>query len=267
MDFIKKNYEKVLLGLVLFGLIAAVVFLPFLVTHERERLQDLSNTIINSRVEPLAPPNIESAEIMLKRMQLPLVIDISNDTNKLFNPVRWQKTPDGRLVKNPAGRELEKLEITDITPLYLRVTLDSVSVSDLGVRYIIGVERQAAEQANQRGKRSVYTSPGEKEELFTVKEVKGPKENPTAIVLEWNDSGEQISISKAHPFQRVEGYMADLKYPPEGRVFQNRRVGDRIVVANDQYKIVAITKNEVVLSAESNQKKWTKKYNAAGNTR
>ena len=54
--------------------------------------------------------------------------------------------------------------------------------------------------------------------------------------------------------------MADLKFAPENRTYSNRRVGDRIAIAGEEYNIVAITENEVVLSAKSNQKKWTIKY-------
>jgi len=35
MDFIKKHYEKILLGVVLLGLAVAVVALPFYITSQR----------------------------------------------------------------------------------------------------------------------------------------------------------------------------------------------------------------------------------------
>jgi len=69
-----------------------------------------------------------------------------------------------------------------------------------------------------------------------------------------------VISGKDKPFKRVDGYMADLRYVPEDRRFVGRRVGDRITLAGEDYNIVAITENEVVLSAKSNQKKWTIKY-------
>jgi hypothetical protein len=54
-----------------------------------------------------------------------------------------------------------------------------------------------------------------------------------------------------------------LRFSPENKNFANRRVGDRLSIAGEEYNIVAISENEVVLSAKSNQKKWTIKYNAA----
>jgi hypothetical protein len=56
-------------------------------------------------------------------------------------------------------------------------------------------------------------------------------------------------------FRRVEGYKADLKYAPEIKTWPGKRVGNSISLNGEEYKIVAITKNEVVLSAP-NQKKW-----------
>ena len=41
MDFIKKHYEKILLSAVLLGLVGALVFLPFLIFNDRQRLEDI----------------------------------------------------------------------------------------------------------------------------------------------------------------------------------------------------------------------------------
>ena len=56
--------------------------------------------------------------------------------------------------------------------------------------------------------------------------------------------------------------MVDLKYAPENKTWTSRRVGDPLFFNGEDYNIVAITENEVVLSAKSNQKKWTVKYSA-----
>jgi Lhr-like helicase len=59
--------------------------------------------------------------------------------------------------------------------------------------------------------------------------------------------------------------MADLLYKPDTRSFLNRRIGDRIRIGGEEYNIVAITQNEVVLSA-SNGKKYTVRYGAGPGT-
>ena len=47
MDFLKKHYEKVLLGVVLLGLAVAVAFLPFKIASEKQKLEDMRNRLIH----------------------------------------------------------------------------------------------------------------------------------------------------------------------------------------------------------------------------
>jgi len=60
----------------------------------------------------------------------------------------------------------------------------------------------------------------------------------------------------------VDAYIAALKYSPEGKNWQDQRVGDDLKFAGDDYIVVAINQNEVVLSAKSNQKKTTLTYDS-----
>ena len=259
MQFIKKNYEKVLLALVLFGLVVAVGFLPFLIMSEKAAQEDRRNTQFAFHVEPLPPLDTNRFDAVLEMATSPLRIDFTT-TNRLFNPVRWLKGPNGP-IKVPPGGELQKLlEITKINPLYLIITLDTVNTLETGTRFGISVEQQGAAQANRRGKRPYYVSVGDKKDAFTVREVKGLDTDSPTLILELPDTGERISISKGKEFRRVDAYTVDLK--SEGRNYPNRRVGDRIVVQNESYNIVAIGENEVVMSAP-NGKKYTIRYNAA----
>ena len=259
MQFLKKNYEKILLGLVLVGLVVAVVFLLFLVSSEKQRLEELRNSIINRPVKPLEAPVLTAQEGLIQRATLPVVLDLST-TNRLVNPLRWQKSANGQPFISESGPGFKILQVIKSTPLYFTISLDSVTLSDSGARYAIGVDQQAG--AKPKGKRQFYVSVGEKKEPFILREAKGPADNPTALVLELTDTGEQVSISKDKPFRRVDGYMVDMKYPPENRTFQNRRIDSTIFFGGNEYKIVAITQDEVVLSAP-NQKKWTIKFSAA----
>jgi hypothetical protein len=269
MQFIKKNYEKVLLGLVLLGLVAVAVFLLFLVSNEKQAQEERRNKIINRPVKPLVASDFASVEGLLKRAETPVTLNFSDNTHKLFNPIRWQKAADGHLIKNPVGGDVQKLEVVKISPLYLTIALDSVNASESGTRYGIVIEQQAASKASLRLRRSFYVSKGDKKEYgerkeaFTLRDAVGPAENPTELVLDLSELDKPISISKEKPFRRVDGYTADLKFAPENRTFPGRRVGDRITIAGEDYNIVAIAESEVVLSAKSNQKKWTIKYNAA----
>lgn len=263
MDFLKKHYEKILLGVVLLGLVGAAVFLPFLILHDRKELEDKRTGIIRHAVRPLPPLDLTAQSNAIQRLQLPYSLNFET-TNRLFNPVEWQKAVNNTLIKIESGNEVgpQATRITKITPLYFILTLSSVETNQFGARYVIEVERQAAAAAWQRARRQHYGSVGDKNEAFTIISVNGPPGNPTQLNLRLTDSGERVALSKSKPYRRLDGYMTDLKYGPEGKNWEDQRVGDDLKFAGDDYIIVAINQNEVVLSAKSNQKKTTLIYSS-----
>jgi hypothetical protein len=266
MDFLKKNYEKVLLGVVLLGLAVAAAFLPFKIASEKQKLEDMRNTLIHPNVKPLTNLDLTVPDGVLKRMATPALIDFSSP-NKLFNPMPWQKTVDGRLIRADATNVgPNAVTITKMTPLYLTLRLNEVTMLDTGARCKIGVENETAVSLKDR-KKEKYCKLGDKNEVFTLREVKGAADNPTnaTVVLELNDTRQRVEVSKDQPFRRIDGYMVDLKYAPESKTWTSRRAGVGLPLSfnGEDYNIVAITENEVVLSAKSNQKKWTIKYSAS----
>lgn len=256
MDWLKKHYEKLVLGGVLLVLVVSAALLPMMISGERESLRELSESFINRPAKELPPLNFSTQQVSLQRLQARLAIDLAT-TNKVFNPLQWQKAPDGRIFKIQTGEETgpKALEVVKLVPLYLKVGLESVSTSESGIRYVIGVEREAAAKAADRRKSLKYATVNNKNDVFVLREVKGAPESPTELALELADTGEMVTISKEKPLLRVDGYLADLKYDLEKRVWNNQRVGDTLRFGNESYIIVAITKNEVVVSAKSNQKK------------
>jgi hypothetical protein len=175
--------------------------------------------------------------------------------NKVFNPFEWVKTPDGRLVKK-ATSLTQAVVVTNITPLYLILTLESVATNELGARYVIGVQKQADKSPSKRVKQQRYVSLGDKpNDTFELKEIKGPADNPDSLVLKLGDSGELATLSRSQPFRRVDGYMADFRYELEKKSFKAQRVGNVVSFGGASYQVFDITPNEVVLSDQSNQKK------------
>jgi hypothetical protein len=255
MDFIKKNWEKVLLGAVLLGLLFAVIGLPIKIASEKEQLEEVRNRITAGPVNPIDDIKVEEVEAAIARTQQPASLDLTV-SNRVVNPVQWNRTPSGQLIKVMKGDEVgaEAVVVEAISPLYLIITLDSVLTTDSGSRYAIGVEKQAETSRRARGKRQTYAAVGEKNDVFLLREVKGPPAQPTAVDLELSDTGERITISSGKPFRRVDGYMADLAYPPDSRRWVGKRVGDTIPIERETYNIVAITKDEVVLSARTGKK-------------
>ena len=255
MEFLKKNYEKVVMGLVLLGLVVGAAFLPIMISGERRALEERMNQIIERKPEELPALDLERYETLLARERKEIQLDFSS-TNKLFNSVPWKRTPDGNMFKEVEGSYgPTAVQVTKITPLYTTLSFDTVSTTESGSRYMIGVTREAAEAARDRRKRPYVAEVGVKNEIFTLREVKGPPDNPSELVIEMADTGEVVSVTREKPFQRVDGHMADLRYEPEKRNWPARRVGMMIPIAGEAYNIVAINENEVVLSAKQNNKK------------
>ena len=217
------------------------------------------------KVKPLTNLNLSLPDSVLKRVATPASIDFSAP-HKLFNPLPWQKAADGHFIKADATNVgPNAVTITKMTPLYLKLTLDSVTLLDTGPRYVIGIENEAAPNLRDRKKTQKYCSLNTKNETFTLRDVKAPADNPTnvTVVLELNDTRQRAEVGKDQPFRRVDGYMVDLKYAPENKTWTGRRIGAALSFNGADYNIVAITENEVVLSAKSNQKKWTIRYSAS----
>jgi hypothetical protein len=272
MDFVKKHYEKILLSVVLLGLMGVLVFMLYLIPSDRQRLADIRLSIISRAVKPLDPLDLTRETNVSARLHSPYKLDFSA-TNKLFNPVQWQKTPDGRLIKIASGNEVGggAAVVTKITPLCLILTLDSIETNSIATnefvaRYVISMERQASALPAQRSKRQHYASVGEKvgekNDAFTIREVSGSLADPGTLklIVQLTDTGERATLSKDKPFRRTDGYSADLKYDPEGKKWQGQRIGTILKFAGDDNIIVAINQDTVILLARSNQKKTTLTY-------
>jgi hypothetical protein len=262
MDFLKKHYEKVLLGVVLIGLAVAVAVLPFFISSEKDKLDQMKSAVLHPKVKPLTNLDLTLPEQTLKRLASPAVIDFG-PPNRLFDPMPWQKAADGRLIlRDSVGPN--RIVVTNITPLYLVLTLDSVTPSDSGPKYVIGIEKQAAATPEKRNKRQSLcsTNPPTKNDTFLLLEVKGKPEEPSQIIVQLNDTGDKAVITKEQPFRRVDGYTADLHYDLEKKSWFHKRVNSGPISFNgEDYNIVAINQNEVVLSAKLNGKKWALKAN------
>jgi hypothetical protein len=181
------------------------------------------------------------------------------------NPLSYQRDHalnDTTGVTNPGP---EGLVLTRLAPLYLTLALEGVTTNlASGPRYIISVEDAAAPTPGQRAKRQFYCLIGPQDDPrrpFTLRDVKGAADNPT-VVLELNATKESASVDKDHPFQRVSGYAADLKYGPEDKTWLNRRVGSVLAFGGDEFDIVAVTRTEVMLRQKSNNKTWAVEYDA-----
>lgn len=262
MNFIKKHYEKVLLGAVLLGLFAALLALPVAISSDKERFQQLTSSIIQRKPKVLEPLDMGPANAALDRAQSPYSLDFEN-TNRLFNPMQWQKTSDGRWIELKSGKETgpEAVQVTSIKPLNYIVRLDSIEPSNSfsAARYVVSIEREDAPIAAQRRPRKHWLSVGEKDAELSLISAAGSADNPQ-VTVQIVGSGEQVTISKTKSFSEVTGHAADLFYPVQNRRWNDVRVGAMINLNGNDYKVVVIDANEVVISAQANQKKTTLPY-------
>ena len=98
--------------------------------------------------------------------------------------------------------------------------------------------------------------------MFTLVNVIGAPENPDQLLLKLADSDETVPVSRDKPYQRVNAYSADLRYDMDTPKFVRTglRVGAVIAFGGDSYTVVDIKPDEVVLLAQSNQKKTSLRY-------
>jgi hypothetical protein len=260
MQFIKKNYEKVLLGIVLAGLIGGLVFMVFYISSDKQAMEEMVGGIINTPVKPLPEVDMTTNKTISARLENAYALDFETG-NKVFNPFEWIKKADGGMIKKPLSIA-QAAVVANISPLYFLLTLDSVTTNEFGSRYLVVVEKQAAPTAAKRAKQRRYVSVGDKaNDAFQLIEVKGAAENPDALVVKLVDSGETVSITRSQPYRRVDAYMADFRYDPEKKVFRARRNGDRVSFGGTDYVVFEVNQNELILSDQSNQKKTPLPFN------
>lgn len=261
MSFIKKNYEKILLGAVLLGLVVSLLLLPAIIAHDQQVLQDMANSIIKRPPKPLEALDMSRETNVFNRAQSAFVLDFET-TNRLFNPMKWQKAVDGHWLKATGNRVGPgAVVVSGIRPLYFILKLDSVEPANQvsPARYVISIQRQNAPSPSQRNAKQRFISVKEKNDLFSLVSATGPSNSPQ-LVLQLNDTGETVNLAMNKPFQKVDGYTADLKYPPENKKWNDVRVDTELKIDNSEYIVVVIDQNEVVISAQSNHKKTTLTY-------
>ena len=261
MEFLKKHYEKLLLGLVLLGLVGGLVVLPFIIKADNEDVDRSTAPLTKNQPKPLPAVDMSVQNNVLQKVGTPHQLDFDT-SNKLFNPMNWQKARDGTLIPLRAtDYGVPALKVTAVNPLYLIISLASSETNELGASYTLQIERQGAIKTSLRGKiKHNVSSAHPKIDVLTFVDAKGPPENPTSVDIKLNDTSEAGVITKDAPFQKIEGYTADLKYPPDNKNFPGLRVNSVISFGGDSYSIVDIKANEVVLSAQSNQKRYTKSF-------
>ena len=262
MEQLKQHFEKGILAIAM-AVMGYVAFTLFMDADEQQtKIQEQKDERKLGGGESLL------GEIDMSRYTAPLAkldntqpLTLSNPHN-LFNPVQWRKTPQGTVFKVEKGTEIGAgaIRLAKTYPLLTKVEFRSVAKSGNGFRYRFAVTREAAERKKDRIRMTTSVDGENLEDIrkiFTLVKVSGAPDDPTALTLRMSDGSDDITVVKGEIFSRVDGYTADLSYPPANKHFRNRRSGEKLFFAEDMHNIVAINESEVVLSTASTSKRTT----------
>jgi hypothetical protein len=249
MEFLKKNYEKVILSVVLLGLAVAAGLLLTQVAEENRRLEDIRNLNLTTAPQELAPMDTSTNLTLLARMERRERVVLSG-TNNLFNPVVWLRRGD-QLEKIESGLEVgpAALEIVETKPLFLRVAFLGRNESGGVPQYSFRIQREAAAKTSDRAPVTrAFTKEGIQSAGLLLREMR-PPEQPTEFVLESLDDKVQMVVSAGKDYESIAGYLVTLRYAPDNRLLRDKRVGESILLDGENYKIVAITETSVTVEA------------------
>ena len=259
MEQLKQHYEKAILGLAML----ALVYVAYGV------LTDNSEEAIEEQIQARSRPTLEQKKEMpamdmrdyhatLARLEKGETLNLSNPHN-LFNPVQWRVTRQGTTLKVELGNEIGAgaIELSETRPLYLKIEYRGTTGTAQKTRYRFAVTREAAETKKKRLRMTTTAQLNDKDtrDLFTMIKIVGDPADPTAFELQLANNAGNITVEKGKLFQRIDGYTATLKYPPDNKTYANKRVRDKLFFADDGHNIVAIEASEVVLSTASTSKR------------
>ena len=263
MQFLKKHYEKIVLGVVLLGVAATSLMLTMRAGDERQKLAEQLQQKVGGKQKPLKPVDLDGSTASLERLSKPSVVSLSGE-HKTFNPGTWIRKADGSIapVGDKGGRGVEGLALVATPPLNLSVTYASVAGTGEPYRYQFIVVRDHEKLSAKRRPTTISLTEGTKNDLFVLREVHGPKDNPTEVVIEVLSGNERVTLSKDKTFTKGMAFAADIRYEAENKNFVGKRADESLMLSGVTYKIVAIQKDELVVSAP-NQVRTTIKLSPA----
>jgi hypothetical protein len=256
MQFLKRHYEKIVLCVVLLGLAGAAVWIKMEIGHVSEGLA--APPPAPRKPAPLVPIDLTADQLALAQITNPPPVVLSGLHN-LFNPVTWKRSTNGEFLKILKSGP-DALTITNITPLYTIVSYDH----PIGSGGVYDMTYQVhGDLAHPGHKTTEYAKQDEKVKsgMFIIRGIKGAPDDPTELELEIPATGETVSVTTNKPYQRVDSYVADLRYQPELKTMQKVRVDGTITLDGELYKVIEINSNAVRVQANRTTKvtevKWS----------
>ena len=259
MEQLKEHYEKAILGLAMLALVYVAYGVLTDTSKEAIEEQREAREPGHLKVKKEMPPmEMRGYHATLARLEKGETLNLSNPHN-LFNPVQWRVTRQGTTLKVELGNEIGAgaIVLSETLPLYLKIEYRGTTGTAQNTRYRFAVTREAAETKKKRLRMTTTAQLNDKDtrDLFTMIKIVGDPADPTAFELQLANNAGNITVEKGKLFQRIDGYTATLKYPPDNKTYANKRVRDKLFFADDGHNIVAIGASEVVLSTASTSKR------------
>jgi len=150
------------------------------------------------------------------------------------------------------------LKVKQLNALNLIVAFEETAGKGDDLRYKFGITKEYAKPPAARRRNTLSVTVGAKssDATFVLREVKGAKEDPSELVCELAEGGERFTVTKDKAFVKPVGYSVDLTYAIEKKELLGKRVDDTIMLSGSNYKIVAISKDEVVVSDPDTKKRF-----------
>jgi hypothetical protein len=260
----RRHYEKLILVLVLLLLAAGVWYLYGASQAEREKTQKMTQGYKTRAGAPIQPVDLSRFDKMMKVTTNPPALNYAGKHN-LFNPVKWQQPRAGApILKVVSGTEIgaNAMRIVSVNPLLLSIAFDRAATSGADADAVVtGYHIVVTNDLilRPRNPRVVQYVPigATNTQVFVLTEVKGPSNAPTEFVAQLKDfNNEAITFAPGKPYTRVVGYETELSYPPSGRRYPRLRKDSPLDIEGEPYKVVDITANKVVVSDDSNGKRY-----------
>lgn len=268
MDQLKKigqlcqqHYEKLILVFVLLLLAGAVWYLFQASQTEAEATRSMTEGFKTKSRSQVDPVNLDRFTAAMKIVTNPPVLNYAGAHN-LVNPVKWQQPRGGgQIIKVVSGAEVgaNAMRIVSMGPLNLTVAFDKPALSGDEVTgyHIVVTNELVVRPKNPR--LTQFVGPGATNtQVFILTDVKGPSNAPTELVAQLKDfNNEKIKFAPDKPYTRVVGYEVELVYPPTGKRYPRLRKDSPLDIEGEPYKVVDIAANKVVVSDDSNGKRYT----------
>ncbi|MSU31826.1 MAG: hypothetical protein EXS25_04020 [Pedosphaera sp.] len=253
MDFLKKHYEKLILGFVLLSVAGVALYLVLTVGQVRSDLDKALEQFAGAKPKELQPANLSTNESSLTKVTHPRAVLLGALDHYTFNPVPWARGANGRLERTKPRPDIGAAGLSYVRAqeLLLEIGFAQVAGTPEAPRYQFMIRKDYEKKVSDRRSsvESVAVGGGNKDQLFKLLQVKGPKEDPSEFSCELVSTRESFVLSKLKTLKKIRGYSADIRYEAERKDFSQKRVGDSINLSGVLHKIVAIEKDELVVSA------------------